>query len=139
MIFHSTILTAVNLLNGPLNIVGQGLPTMLAAYASVKRIQTFLEMDEKPIIASDDSHREDREPRVDAADDTDEKSESFETLTIEHASFSWLPDSPTVLKGVTLSLLPGKLHMCVGPVASVRLYPLSVSLFERKDTVVNLL
>lgn len=120
-LFYSTILTAVNLLNGPLNVVGQGLSTILAAYSSMKRIQTFLEMDEKPTIASDEGLQEDRELDTDFAHTVTEKAEDSQTLKIEHASFSWLKD-------ITLSLLPGKLHMCVGPVASVSFNYISIDL-----------
>lgn len=107
----STILTTVNLLNEPLNMVGQGLPTIVAAYASMKRIQSFLELDEK----------RDHDANGDN-DDTSEKQET-QTLTVENASFSWLPDSPVMLDDINLELLPGKLHICVGPVASVRCTP----------------
>ena len=37
-----TIVTTVNLLSAPLNILGQFLPNIFAAYASVKRIESFL-------------------------------------------------------------------------------------------------
>lgn len=120
MTTHSAILTTINLLNGPLNMVGQGLPTILAAYASLKRIQTFLEMDEKREIATDQSEHID--DVVHTPNQLDEKSKNDETMSIEQASFSWLPDSPVVLHGISVALLPGKLHMCVGPVASVRYF-----------------
>lgn len=100
----------MNLLNGPLNNIGQGLPSILAAYASMKRIQTFLAMDEKRDIANH-------------LDSNDEKEDGNMTVKMESASLSWLPDSPIVLEDVDIELKPGKLHMIVGPVASVSSWP----------------
>ncbi|KAF8312113.1 P-loop containing nucleoside triphosphate hydrolase protein [Clavulina sp. PMI_390] len=107
-----SILTTINLLSSPLNIIGQGLPSILAAYASLKRIQTFLQMEEK----GGDSHLEkkDNDPSKEKLPGGGE----VRDLKMDGASFSWLPDSPIVLHGISLQLTPGKLHMCVGPVAS---------------------
>lgn len=87
-------------------MIGQGLPSILAAYASMKRIQTFLAMEEKRDITADDQDEA-----------LAEKDENMR-LSIENASFSWLPDSPVVLEDVDVTLQPGKLHMVVGPVAA---------------------
>lgn len=87
-------------------MIGQGLPSILAAYASMKRIQTFLAMDEKRDITADDLDER-----------LAEKAENM-GLSIENASFSWLPDSPVVLEDIDVTLQPGKLHMVVGPVAA---------------------
>lgn len=61
--------------------------------------------------------------------------EKFEKLDIKNASFSWTKPSPEtgdqvegtkggvpVLHDITISLSPGKLHMLVGPVASVSIH-----------------
>lgn len=109
--------------------MGQGLPTILAAYASMKRIQSFLEMDEKSSIAGNTGDG-DQEEKSQDPESAQEKSIDTTKLTMDNASFSWLPDSPVVLNDVTLSLLPGKLHMCVGPVASVSASPYSISLIS---------
>lgn len=116
-------------------MVGQGLPTILAAYASVKRIQTFLEMEEKREIAREGSERP-HEPST-ASYDREEKVGTHQDMSMDHASFSWLPDSPVVLDDISLSLDPGKLHMCVGPVAAVRL--LSLRFFSRRTNVTLLI
>ena len=115
----STILTTVNLLDAPLVMMGQGLPTILAAHASMKRIQTFLETDEKSAIAFDNTthHGQDEQPQSPV-----QIQEKISELSIDNASFSWLPDSPVVLHNITCSLTPGQLHMCVGPVASVSIH-----------------
>ncbi|KAF8312106.1 P-loop containing nucleoside triphosphate hydrolase protein [Clavulina sp. PMI_390] len=104
-----SILTTVNLLSGPLNTIGQGLPKILAAYASLQRIQTFLQMEEHS-PAHTGIGLEKRE-KVST-------NKSIEDFRMNEASFSWLPDSPVVLSDINLSLSPGKLHICIGPVAS---------------------
>ncbi|KAF8312075.1 P-loop containing nucleoside triphosphate hydrolase protein [Clavulina sp. PMI_390] len=108
-----SILTTVNLLNGPLNMIGQGLPSILAAYASLKRIQNFLRMQEKPHApqqgeATSQSEEKSKSPQIQGVED----------FKMEGASFSWLPDSPIILHDIHLLLTLGKLHMCVGPVAA---------------------
>lgn len=109
--------------------MGQGLPTILAAYASMKRIQDFLDMDEKSSIAGG-TEDVDQEEKSQNSETAQEKSPDTTELTMDDASFSWLPDSPIVLNDVTLSLLPGKLHMCVGPVASVSPSPYATFLIQ---------
>ncbi|KAJ7164480.1 hypothetical protein C8R46DRAFT_313109 [Mycena filopes] len=42
-----TLFTIVNVLNGPLNMIGQTLPQLFASYASLMRIQGFLQLPEK--------------------------------------------------------------------------------------------
>lgn len=42
-------------------------------------------------------------------------------MKLEGASFSWDPESPLVLEDIDVQLMDGKLHMVVGPVASVSL------------------
>lgn len=75
-------------------------------------------MEEKRDIAKDED--------LDPTDITESKGEMEKKLmdrgilSMEQASFSWLPDSPVILEDISLSLEPGRLHMCVGPVASVR-------------------
>ncbi|KAF8312074.1 P-loop containing nucleoside triphosphate hydrolase protein [Clavulina sp. PMI_390] len=106
-----SILTTITILSSPLNMIGQGLPAILAAYASLKRIQAFLQMEEKTIGPA---------LEMDGPNDLEEKlnSRDVQDFKMDIASFSWLPESPIVLHDITLKLTPGKLHMCVGPVAS---------------------
>ncbi|KAJ7463143.1 hypothetical protein B0H11DRAFT_2310423 [Mycena galericulata] len=42
-----TLFTIVNILGGPLNMIGQSLPSLFASYASLGRIQGFLQLPEK--------------------------------------------------------------------------------------------
>lgn len=84
---------------------------MLSAYASLVRIQDFLALEEKRDISLE------TEAQSDLLYAGNEGSSS--TLQLKDASFSWLPDSETVLKEVNLALKLGSLHMLVGPVASV--------------------
>ena len=115
-----TIFTTIQLLNTPLNVIGmafhshpllnwplicylnqgQVLPSILAAYASLLRIQGFLRLDEKqPTSTKEDEHS---------------------SVIRLDGSFALETDAKPILKDIHVTLKPGKLHMCVGPVASVR-------------------
>ncbi|KAG8697376.1 hypothetical protein FRC09_007907 [Ceratobasidium sp. 395] len=101
-----TILTTVQILSVPLNFLGQSLPYFFAAYTSLQRINKFLAMDERiplPLISELDGEKH-------------EKSDGL--VQLERASFAWDKTGQTVLHDITFTLQPGKLYMCVGPVAS---------------------
>ncbi|KAG8697410.1 hypothetical protein FRC09_007892 [Ceratobasidium sp. 395] len=101
-----TILTTVQILSVPLNFLGQSLPYFFAAYTSLQRINKFLAMDERvplPLISELDGEKH-------------EKSDSL--VQLERASFAWDKTGQAVLHDITFTLQPGKLYMCVGPVAS---------------------
>jgi ATP-binding cassette, subfamily C (CFTR/MRP), member 1 len=133
-------MTTVNLLNEPLTILGSGLPLVLAAYASVQRVQTFLDMDEKELEPSfNDSGEISREtpPKREKDSDSDAEGEQIDVrnterppdvlIQLKSASFSWLPDSAVVLEDITLDLKKRHHYMIIGSVASVRY----LSLFSR--------
>jgi len=73
---------------------------MLAAYASLVRIQEFLLLDEKDMSFRSDEADEKRELKIDG-------------------SFALTKDMQPILKDIHLTVTPGRLHMCVGHVASV--------------------
>ncbi|CAL1707862.1 unnamed protein product [Somion occarium] len=102
-----TIVTTVNLLSSPLNILGQYMPSIFAAYASIKRIESFLLFDEK-------------EDNADSDKGSSEKAESEELTSIKmvDAVFAWSPDSEPFLQDININLCGGQLHLCTGPVAS---------------------
>ena len=104
-----TIVTTVNLLSAPLNILGQFLPNIFAAYASVKRIESFLLLEDKEEALVDDKALEEK------PQDSD-----FSPIKIVDGSFAWTSDSEAFLQDVNIDLAPGRLHLCIGPVASVR-------------------
>ncbi|KAJ7230413.1 hypothetical protein GGX14DRAFT_692155 [Mycena pura] len=88
--------------HGSLNPSRFGLPQLLAASASLKRIQKYLMMDEHA-----------RSPAEAAA----KPAEAGGDITLENASFSWAADKPAFLGPLSVALRP-ELHVCVGPVAS---------------------
>lgn len=90
---------------------GQSLPGILAAYASVKRIQEFLTLDEKDITASTKALAE-------KGNSSNQSSNPPASISL-HGSFSWDKGSSLVLKDIDLDLPTDKLTISVGPVASV--------------------
>jgi ATP-binding cassette, subfamily C (CFTR/MRP), member 1 len=109
-------MSTVNLLDGPLNMLGQGLPYAVAGYASLKRVQTFLDMDEKGEGPSTDNAEDETVTDRDIA----EVLGPNVVLQLKSTSFSWLPDSTIVLDAINLELQKGQFYMVIGPVASVR-------------------
>ncbi|KAJ7848264.1 hypothetical protein B0H14DRAFT_2583113 [Mycena olivaceomarginata] len=103
-----TLFTVVNLLNSPLNSIGQTLPQLFASFASLGRIQGFLQLPEKPADS------------VDAVVDdvsADGVKESTVEVSLKGCTFAW-DDQTHVLKDISLELAPRELHMVVGSVAS---------------------
>ncbi|KAJ7803443.1 P-loop containing nucleoside triphosphate hydrolase protein [Mycena olivaceomarginata] len=106
-----TLFTIVNLLNGPLNLIGQMLPGLFASFASLGRIQGFLQLPEK--ADSDEGVME--AGLVDVSVDGVKES----TVSLKGCTFAW-DDNTNVLKDITLELAPRELHMVVGSVASIQ-------------------
>lgn len=106
-----TIVTTVNLLSAPLNDLGQAMPVIFAAYASMKRIQSFLLLeDQKGILATDsDNTTLEKQPLDD----------SLASVIMSNASFGWTTEGTPFLRDINMKLEGGQLHVCVGPVASV--------------------
>ncbi|KAJ7753658.1 P-loop containing nucleoside triphosphate hydrolase protein, partial [Mycena maculata] len=98
------LFTIVNILSGPLNMIGQTLPQLFAAYASLERIQGFLQLPEKAEASALDSVS---------------GSPATVHVSLKGCAFGW-DDKATarVLSDVTLDMAPGELHMVVGSVAS---------------------
>ncbi|KAJ7747834.1 P-loop containing nucleoside triphosphate hydrolase protein [Mycena metata] len=101
------------------------LPQLFAASASLERIQKFLQLPEKaeqvPVSAA---YAEDNVGDAPAAT-VDSVSMSIDAeVVLEGCTFKWDADkteavtAPPVLKDITLLLMPRKLHMVVGSVAS---------------------
>ncbi|KAF7334709.1 hypothetical protein MVEN_02301600 [Mycena venus] len=99
-----TLFTIVNLLTGPLNSIGQTLPQLFASFASLGRIQAFLQLPEK-------------EGAYMVGVSADGIKESAVEVSLKGCTFAW--DQKTeVLRDITLELAPHQLHMVVGSVAS---------------------
>ncbi|GJJ06129.1 hypothetical protein Clacol_000318 [Clathrus columnatus] len=99
-----TIATTVNLMSSPLSTLGYQLPgqytpSLFAGYASLKRLQEFLRLEEK--LTHADLHNSCPAENL--------------TISMKDASFSWNPTSDSYLKNLTLNIRPGKFHMCIGP------------------------
>ncbi|KAJ7827386.1 P-loop containing nucleoside triphosphate hydrolase protein [Mycena leptocephala] len=127
-----TLFTIVNLLNGPLNMIGQTLPTLFASFASLGRIQDFLQLPEKAESpgGAEFAHMSEL---VDVSDDGSAKIPPTVEVSLQGCSFKWEDeakdkgtdkgtDTPTpkapVLADITLTLASRELHMVVGAVAS---------------------
>lgn len=104
-----TIITTVNLMAEPLAIIGQILPTIFVSYASIKRIEGYLLLEDKEDAHEDDTRSQEK----------GELKEVSVPIKMVDASFAWLSDAESFLKDVNVTLNPGKLHICIGPVASV--------------------
>ncbi|KAJ7163527.1 P-loop containing nucleoside triphosphate hydrolase protein [Mycena crocata] len=104
------LFTIVNLLNGPLIQLGQMLPTIFAAFASLGRIQGFLQLPEKTEsgAALDTS-------LVDVSSDGVKPSNV--EVSLDGCTFAW-DEKTHVLQDITVELVPHALHMIVGSVAS---------------------
>ncbi|KAJ7720516.1 hypothetical protein B0H16DRAFT_1896820 [Mycena metata] len=141
-----TLFTIVNVLNGPLNMIGQSLPRLFASFASLTRIQGFLQLPERaeatepigssaaPTLVDVSIGDEDGVAKHSAG--TPSVSLSLDGATdevvLEGCTFKWeaedkdkdktatatAPPTAPVLKDITLKLVPRKLHMVVGSVAS---------------------
>ena len=111
-----TIVATMNLLSAPLNDLGQAMPVIFAAYASIKRIQSFLILEEHANMSVSAS-TSDTEMVEKALDDRDFSS----PVVMSNASFGWAVDGEPFLHDISLNLGCNQLHVCVGPVASVRL------------------
>jgi ATP-binding cassette subfamily C (CFTR/MRP) protein 1 len=99
---------------GPLNMIGQTLPQLFASYASLGRIQGFLQLPEKEESASEHDVLE--ADLIDASDDVVKV--STVQVSLYGCTFGW-DEKTQVLHDVTLELAPRELHMVVGSVASV--------------------
>ncbi|KZT65538.1 P-loop containing nucleoside triphosphate hydrolase protein [Daedalea quercina L-15889] len=100
-----TIVTTLSLVQQPLSFLGQNFPTLAASWASLKRIEKFLLLEER------------QEWRIGSAEKLQNISESLGDIELE-TQFSWAPDADPHLKDLTLRCDEPKLYMCVGPVAS---------------------
>lgn len=107
------LFTIVNILAGPLNMIGQMLPQLFASFASLGRIQGFLQLPEKAESERDVAEAD----LVDVSDDGVKA--SAVQVSLQGCTFAW-DDKTPVLRNITLDLAPGELHMVVGSVASVR-------------------
>ncbi|KAG8724645.1 hypothetical protein FRC09_016190 [Ceratobasidium sp. 395] len=98
-----TISATVQLLGMPL--VGQALPSLFTGWASFRRIETFLNLTERPEISVEDAFLH-------------HPGQCNYDFKVAQASFAWEQNGTPVLKDIDFALEVGKLYMCVGPVAS---------------------
>ncbi|KAJ7267907.1 hypothetical protein C8J57DRAFT_1228520 [Mycena rebaudengoi] len=106
-----TIVATINLMSPPL-ILACSMPQLRAAYASLKRIEKYLSLEERNDLLLRSHENEHIMPS------TEKGREASEDIRIEGASFSWAADKPAFLGPLSLVLTPGHLHLCTGPVAS---------------------
>lgn len=92
------------------------MPQLFAAYASLVRIQGFLQLPEK--VETERDSALDCGNLVDVTDGGTKRS-SVE-VALRGCTFTW-DDKMHVLQNITLALAPGALHVVVGSVASVSL------------------
>ncbi|KAJ7092344.1 P-loop containing nucleoside triphosphate hydrolase protein, partial [Mycena belliarum] len=102
-----TIAATLSLLAGPIDLIGGYMPQLIAAYASMKRIEDYLSRQEKPSVNNMDNQLE----------NAPEKKSDY-SITLQEASFSWDSEKSPVLGPLSITLTHGQLHMCVGPVAA---------------------
>ncbi|KAJ7489763.1 P-loop containing nucleoside triphosphate hydrolase protein [Mycena galericulata] len=100
-----TLFTIVSILSGPLNMIGQTLPQLFASFASLGRIQSFLQLPEKA------------ESQEDPMDADSIRIPPAVHVSLRGCTFSW-DDKTRVLHDISLDLAPRELHMIVGSVAS---------------------
>jgi ABC-type multidrug transport system fused ATPase/permease subunit len=105
---------SLNISLGPLNRIGQQLPSLFASLASLERIQGFLQLPEKA-----ESEKLAEADLVDVS--ADGGKESVVEVSLKGCTFAW-DEKTDVLKDITLELVPRELHMVVGSVASVRFW-----------------
>ncbi|KAF7360011.1 hypothetical protein MVEN_00728700 [Mycena venus] len=110
-----TLFTIVNLLSRPLNTIGQQLPSLFASFASLSRIQSFLQLPEK--ARSEEAVVLPEAALVDVSAEGDGFKEPAVEVSLKGCTFAW-DDKTNVLRDITLELVPRELHMVVGSVAS---------------------
>ncbi|KAJ7151958.1 P-loop containing nucleoside triphosphate hydrolase protein [Mycena filopes] len=103
-----TIFATMSLMTGPLDLIGSYLPSLMAAWASLKRIERYLSLEEKRIPTPDhgEKGRVSSEKHIDL------------DIRLEGASFAWAHGKPSTLGPLTLALRHNQLHICLGPIAS---------------------
>ena len=100
------------------------MPVLVASYASLKRIETFLLLDEKKTEDESSVSESSSEKVVLDEKSTPETSvtainDHFAPINMNSAAFSWDPESDAFLKEISLKLYHPQLYICVGSVASV--------------------
>ncbi|KAF8595654.1 hypothetical protein BDV93DRAFT_501066 [Ceratobasidium sp. AG-I] len=104
-----TILTTVQLLSFPLATIGQVLPSLFSSYTSLKRVEAFLNLEDKPTTGSN---------KTSILEDLSQFTADFQAIRIFGVDAAWDKKSKPVLSEIDLTLQSGKLYMCIGPVAS---------------------
>lgn len=104
-----TILTIVELLSSPINTVGQMLPSFMASYASLVRLQGFLILEEKPTELAPLTVVDVAEEKG-AEDEKRDCRRVSNEVSVESASFGWDKETK-VLEDLFFRLTPGELHM----------------------------
>lgn len=102
------------------------MPVLVASYASLKRIETFLLLDEKNVKSDgSDSDSDISSEKVTLNEKGSLPASSsfigdcFLPIKMSSASFSWDPESEAFLRDISLTLSQPQLYVCVGSVASV--------------------
>ncbi|KAJ7589613.1 P-loop containing nucleoside triphosphate hydrolase protein [Mycena floridula] len=110
-----TVVATVNLMSPPLTILSSTMPQLRAAYASLKRIERYLLLEERQNV---DVHRAENASDRNSSNSEKNDHEPSADINLERASFSWAADKPAYLGPLSVVLNPGHLHVCTGPVAS---------------------
>ncbi|KAL1693264.1 P-loop containing nucleoside triphosphate hydrolase protein, partial [Schizophyllum commune] len=131
-----TILTVVNLATLPISTVGNCFPLLLASFASMKRIEGFLSMEERP--ASDGLHQTaDLKLLNEDLDDGEMTARSSITavprqLQLSHVTVEGNTGGKAILSDVCANIYPNSLNMIAGPVGSGKTTLLRTLLGETK-------
>ncbi|EPS93155.1 hypothetical protein FOMPIDRAFT_1056220 [Fomitopsis schrenkii] len=113
-----TIVTTLNLIQQPLNFIGQRFPVIAASWASLKRIESFLLLEEREEGSLTIESSEKLENTYVAIYGVELETRTPPAIVMHGASFSWAADTEPYLKDITIHLDEPKLYMCAGPVAS---------------------
>lgn len=114
---------------------GQHFPVIAASWASLKRIESFLLLEEREEERLGSSEK--LENIYVAVDGVELETRTPPAIVMQSASFSWAPDTEPFLKDITIHLDEPKLYMCAGPVASVRDFYSRLTVFSSANRVLG--
>jgi hypothetical protein len=103
--------------------IGQILPELAAANASVMRIQRYLFLEEKLRDICDNSTETSSSHKAPEGDSREsmplERMTTSIAITMDAASFAWIPNTDSCLRDITIYFDQPALYICVGHIASV--------------------
>jgi ATP-binding cassette subfamily C (CFTR/MRP) protein 1 len=116
----SSIFTSVSyilLLADPLSYLFQNTPNLLAGFACLHRIQTFLEQPSRADFRMSYAHNSETESESGSSESDDLERESKSAMSITSGNFGW-ESNKIVLKNINLNIPLSRLTIVVGPIAS---------------------